>query len=148
MNQALYAVVVMSVGGVLIALQAPTNAMLARTVGSPVNAALISFLVGFLGLVAASLALHAKPDLAAARALPWYAWLGGLYGAFFVAAIAYAAPRIGVASALTIAVGAQLVTALVLDHLGAFGLPARPIDLPKIAGVLLVGLGVVLVRRG
>lgn len=148
MNQAAAAIAAMLIGGVLLALQAPTNAMLARAVGSPVNAAFVSFLVGSTGLLAAALLLHARPNVGAAAGLPWYAWVGGLYGAFFVAAIAFAAPRIGVASALTLSIAAQLVTALVLDQFGAFGLPHRPIDLMKVAGVVLVGVGAMLVRRG
>jgi transporter family-2 protein len=138
----------MLLGGAFLALQAPTNAMLARGVGSPINAAMISFLVGSVGLIAATLLLRAKPDLAATRALPWWVWLGGLYGAVLVAATAFAAPRIGVASALTLGVAAQLVVAVGLDHFGAMGLKVRPVDLTKIAGLALVAVGVVLVRKG
>ena len=94
MNPAVFAAAAMLVGGAFLALQAPTNALLVRPLGSPVNAALVSFLVGSVGLAVAAIALQARPDFAAARALPWYAWLGGLYGAVLVAALAYAAPRI------------------------------------------------------
>jgi bacterial/archaeal transporter family-2 protein len=147
-NQALPAIVAMLIGGAFLALQAPTNAMLARGVGSPVNAAMISFLVGSIGLIAAALLLRARPDPAIVKGLPWWVWLGGLYGAVLVAATAFAAPRIGVASALTIGVAAQLVVAVALDHFGWMGLMVRPVDLSKIAGLILVGVGVVLVRRG
>lgn len=148
MNQALLAVLVMLAGGALLALQAPTNVMLGRAAGSPVNAALVSFLVGTLVLAVAAPLLRARPDLDAVKALPWYAWLGGAYGAFLVAGTAYAAPRIGVASALTLTIGSQLVVALILDQIGAFGLPRLPVTPIKVAGVVLVALGVVLVRRG
>ena len=148
MNQTLPAIVAMLIGGAFLALQAPTNAMLARGAGSPVNAAMISFLVGSVGLIAASLLLRAKADPAVIRGLPWWVWLGGLYGAVLVAATAFAAPRIGVASALTLGVAAQLIVAVALDHFGLMGLTARPIDLSKIAGLVLVAAGVVLVRKG
>ncbi len=147
-NQTLPAIVAMLIGGAFLALQAPTNAMLARGAGSPVNAAMISFLVGSVGLVVAALLLRARPDPAVIRGLPWWVWLGGLYGAVLVAATAFAAPRIGLASALTLGVAAQLVVAVVLDHFGWMGLAAKPIDVPKIAGLVLVAAGVVLVRRG
>jgi transporter family-2 protein len=147
-NPAAVALVVMLVGGAMLSLQAPTNAFLGRAVGSPVNAALVSFVVGTLGLAVAALTLRARPDVVAARSLPWWAWLGGLYGAFLVAATAYAAPRIGLASALTVMIAAQLAAALTLDHFGLLGLPARPVDAVKIAGVALVAAGVVLVRKG
>src|SRR4051795_1944411 len=82
--------------GCLIAIQAPTNALLARGVGSPVNAALVSFLVGSLALAAVAFALGVRPAGGAIRVLPWYAWIGGFYGAIFVAMAAFAAPRMGV----------------------------------------------------
>jgi len=134
-------------GGAMIAIQAPTNAMLAKAGGSPVLAALISFVVGTAGLLIAWLASGNRPASSAFAGLPWYAWVGGLYGAFFVAIAAYAAPRIGLASLITIGIAGQIVAAVWLDHIGALGLPREPINLGKVAGALLVVAGVVLVRR-
>lgn len=88
-----------------------------------------------------------RPGASAFAGLPWYAWLGGLYGAFFVAIAAYAAPRIGLASLITIGIAGQIAAAIWLDHIGALGLPREPISFGKIAGALLVIAGVVLVRR-
>jgi transporter family-2 protein len=133
--------------GALIALQAPTNAMLSRAVASPVNAALVSFAVGLAALAAAALAFAARPDAAAVRALPWYAWTGGVYGAIFVALAAFAAPRLGVTFFLMLAIGGQLAMALWLDRAGAFGLPVQEISVQRIAGVLLVLAGAWLVQQ-
>jgi bacterial/archaeal transporter family-2 protein len=134
-------------GGAMISVQAPTNAMLAKAGGSPVLAALISFAVGTAALLATWLASGNRPAPAALAGLPWYAWLGGLYGAFFVAVAAYAAPRIGLASLITIGVAGQIAAALWLDHIGALGLPREPINIGRLIGALLVIAGVVLVRR-
>lgn len=134
-------------GGALAAVQAPTNAMLNGPLGSPVNAALVSFLVGAAVLAVAALALGARPDLGAAAGLPWYAWLGGAYGAVFVVAAAFAAPRLGVAQLIVLIIAGQLLMSLALDHFGAFGLPRRPIDWSRVLGVVLVFAGVLLVRR-
>ena len=135
-------------GGAMIAVQAPTNAMLAKAGGSPVLAALISFAVGTTALLVTWLASGNRPGTSVWSGLPWYAWLGGLYGAIFVAIAAYAAPRIGLASLITIGVAGQIAAALWLDHLGALGLPREPLSLGRVAGALLVIAGVVLVRRG
>ena len=137
---------VLCAGG-MIALQAPTNAMLSRAGGSPVLAALISFAVGTLTLLAVWLASSNRPKAAAFAGLPPYAWLGGLYGAIYVAVAAYAAPKIGLATLITIGIAGQIAMALLLDHVGAFGLQRDPISLGRIAGALLVIAGVVLVRR-
>jgi transporter family-2 protein len=133
--------------GGLIAVQAPTNAMLAKAGGSPVLAALISFGVGTVALLVTWLASGNRPGTNALAGLPWYAWLGGVYGAFFVAIAAYAAPRIGLASLITIGVAGQIAAALWLDHIGALGLPREPINIGRLVGAALVIAGVILVRR-
>ncbi len=146
--QSLYlSTVAILVGGVLLAIQSPLNAQLGKAVGSPVNAALISFLVGTIALIILAGAQRDAPDVGQVRALPWYAWVGGLCGAVFVTAAAYAAPRLGVATMLSLAIASQLVTALVLDHFGALNIPQHPVSVGRIAGMALVILGVIIVRR-
>jgi transporter family-2 protein len=135
------------VSGAFAALQAPTNALVARAVNSPVNAALVSFAVGTAALAIIALALGVRPSPAAVRALPAYAWAGGLYGAFFVTAAAFAAPRIGLTFFIGLLIAGQLGMALLLDHLGAFGLPRQPVSPLRLLGVLLILAGAVLVRR-
>jgi transporter family-2 protein len=134
-------------GGSLIAMQAPTNALVARAGGSPVFAALVSFAVGSAALLVVWAISGNRPSSAALAGLRWYAWLGGIYGATYVAVAAYAAPRIGLASLITIGIAGQVGMALWLDHTGALGLPREPINLGRLAGVLLVLAGVIIVRR-
>ncbi len=143
----LFAIVGALLSGCLVALQAPTNAMLSRGVGSPVNAALISFAVGTAALVVVAWALGVRPSGGAVRALPWSAWAGGLYGAVFVSMAAFAAPRLGVTFFLTISIAGQLLMALLLDRIGAFGVPRVEISATRVAGVALVLAGALLVRR-
>ena len=141
------AILLVLLAGVGLAVQAPTNAALARTSGSVLLAALVSFIVGSIVLALAWAAID-RTSPAALRGAPVWAWVGGLYGACFVAAMAYAAPRLGLATTLTVAIATQLATALVLDHFGLLGLKVAPISLWKVAGVVLVLAGVVLVLRG
>jgi transporter family-2 protein len=136
------------VAGGLIALQAPTNSLIARAGGSAVLAALISFAVGTLALLVVWLAGGHRPRGGAFAGLPWYAWIGGFYGATFVAVAAYAAPRIGLASLITIGIAGQIVVAMWLDQLGALGLPRDRINVVKLLGAMLVIAGVILVRIG
>jgi len=134
-------------GGAATALQAPTNAKMMTAVGSPVNAAFVSFAVGTAALGILAVLMQARPDMTAARALPWYAWVGGLYGAIFVVAAAWGVPRLGVATTITLMVAGQLLLSLVLDHFGVMGVPRQPMNIGKVAGVALVLAGVLLVRR-
>ncbi len=148
MNIALLTIALAVVAGALIAIQAPTNAMLSRPLDSPISAAFVSFVVGTVALGLLAFLLPSRPDAAGVRALPWYIWLGGLYGAFFVAVAAFGAPRVGVAVLLTAAIAGQLVAAMLLDHYGLLGLPRQPIGVERILGLALVLGGVILVRRG
>ena len=148
MNAAALPLALAVIAGIFIAVQAPTNAILGKASGSPVVAAFISFVVGMVALgamVAVSGGRLFAPEL---RGVPWYAWVGGVYGAFFVAMAAFAAPRIGVATMLTAAVAGQIFAALTLDHFGLLGLERQPISIERVAGALLVLVGAVLVRRG
>lgn len=148
MSATLLATLAILIGGVFAALQGPTNAMLALAFRSPVTAALVSFAVGTAVLIAATAATRAPPDWAAVKTLPWYAWLGGAYGAWFVVAAAYGAPRIGVASLVMFFLVGQLAASVVIDHLGLLGVPQKPVSLTRLAGVVLVLIGALLVRRG
>lgn len=147
MSGSAVAVLLILVGGALLSVQAPINTTLGRAVGSPVNAAFVSFVVGAVALGGLTLVLRVTPNLSAARTLPWWAWVGGLCGAFFVASAAYAAPRLGVAAMLTLAVAGQLIAAIAIDQLGILGVTARAMSLGRLAGVLLVIVGALLVRR-
>ena len=148
MNPAmLVPILLVLLAGSMIALQAPTNAILARAGGSPVLAALISFAVGTAALLCVWLASGNRPAARPFADLPTYAWFGGVYGAFYVAVAAFAAPRIGLAALITIGIAGQIAMALLLDHFGALGLPREPANMGRVAGALLVIAGVVLVRR-
>lgn len=147
MNPTLFAMLAVVFGGAATALQAPTNAKMMTAVGSPVNAAFVSFAIGTAALGILAVILQTKPDMAASRALPWYAWVGGLYGAIFVVAAAWGVPRLGVTTTITLMVAGQLLLSLALDHFGVMGVPKNPISLGRVAGVAMVLAGVLLVRR-
>ena len=148
MNAAAVTLALALAAGILMAIQAPTNALLGKASGSPVVAAFISFLVGTVALGAAVAAGSGRLFAPELRSVPWYAWLGGFYGAVFVAVAAFGAPRIGVGPLLTAAIAGQLIGAILLDHFGLLGLARQPVSIAKLGGVLLVLVGAWLVRRG
>ena len=63
-SSVLFPALLVMAAGVMIAVQAPTNAMLAKAGGSPVLAALISFVVGTVALAATWLASGNRPAAA------------------------------------------------------------------------------------
>ncbi len=139
-------IAVVAFGGILLSTQGPINATLGRLAGDPVAAATISFGVGFIILTAVTLARGAVPAGSTLAAMPWWTWIGGALGAYYVLAILWAVPRIGVLTVVMATVFGQLVAAVVLDALGAFGIPVQPVTVQRLAGVGLVLAGLVLSR--
>lgn len=135
-----------ALGGAGIAVQAPINAHLARAAGDPVVAAAISFGVGFVVLSTLVVARGTVPGWGAMAHLPWWAWCGGALGAVYVWAAAWSVDRIGVVTLIAALVFGQVLTALILDAVGAFGMAVREISLTRVAAVLLVGAGLLLSR--
>ena len=140
-------VLIMVACGAMIAAQAPTNAILSRAVGSPVNAAFVSILLSLVIMSIAALVGRTRPDVTLVRAMPWYAWTGGVYGAAYVLAMIVCAPRLGLAPAVTLLITGQVAAAVVIDHFGLFGLPKEPVTLWKLAGVAMVVGGMLVARR-
>lgn len=139
-------IIFVTLAGACISLQAPINAALGRSVQSPLVAAAISFGVGFVLLVFMALLAGDGGGFAVALQQNWYFWLGGILGAFYVWTIVWAMPALGVLTAIcTLALG-QIIAAVILDKIGAFGLPIREISLPRLLAAVMVGGGIVLSR--
>jgi transporter family-2 protein len=135
-------------GGVFLSAQAPINAALAKSLGDPVLAACISFGIGFVVLAVLSAFRGSWPSVSGMAAAPWWSWLGGLLGAFYVAVVIWGVPQLGVVSTVAALIFGQVAAALVLDAVGAFGLPVQAITWQRLlaAGMILGGL--VLSRTG
>lgn len=136
----------MIVGGAFIATQAPINARLAAALGDGLPAAAISFAVGLVVLVPLALMRSGLPSPGLIAATPWWAWIGGLLGAFYVWMVILSVPVLGVVTAMAAMILGQLVTALVLDAAGAFGLAVQEVSWQRVLAVVLVAAGVVLSR--
>ena len=135
------------VAGAMMPVQAGVNSQLARWMQHPILAALVSFIVGTLALLVYSMALRLPwPSLGTLLTAPWWVWIGGLLGAFFVTA-AILAPKLGAATLLGVAITGQMIVSLFLDHYGLIGFPARPINIWRAIGAVLLLAGIALVRR-
>ncbi|WP_409277260.1 DMT family transporter [Pseudomonas defluvii] len=136
------------VAGAFLPLQAGINGQLAKQVSSVLAAALISFGVGTVALLALVLLQREVPGFSALKSLTWWHWCGGLLGAFFITTAAFAGPRIGALLFMALVLAGQLAMALTLDHFGWAGFREAPASLGKVAGLLLVLAGVWMIRRG
>jgi transporter family-2 protein len=131
--------------GMAQAVQAAVNTQLRAAVQSPLWAALISFVVGTLGLALLVLATRASfPAKWPAR--PWV-WSGGLLGVLYVCAAILLLPRLGAGTMLALFVAGQMSMALLLDHFGLLGVPVHTTSPGRLVGAVLVVAGVFLLRR-
>lgn len=133
--------------GATMPVQAGINLRLRQALGDPVFAALVSFSVGTAALAVYSFAMRPVPTAAMAASAPWWAWTGGLLGAFFVSVSIVLAANLGAATSMAWLLTGQFLAALVLDHYGLIAFQVHEISLPRIIGVVLLVIGAVLVNK-
>jgi uncharacterized membrane protein YdcZ (DUF606 family) len=78
--------------------------------------------------------------------LPLFFVFTGMLAAPYLIGASYLTPRLGVGLFLGSIIAGQLLGGLLIDHFGAFGTVARPIDAMRLLGVAALFLGVVLIR--
>jgi transporter family-2 protein len=133
--------------GAALPVQFGINAQLSSWLDSPVRAAFVSFLTGAIILaVAAALMFKPMPSGSRLGHAPWWVWVGGAFGAFYVVASIVTAPRLGAATVVAVIVAGQSVASVVVDHFGWVGFEPRHVSPGRLVGMALVGTGVALVR--
>jgi transporter family-2 protein len=133
--------------GAVLPFQAGINAQLAVWLHSPVRAAFVSFLTGTILLaVAATLVFKPLPAWSRLGHAPWWVWLGGALGAFYVAGSIVSAPKLGAAALIAVVVAGQSLASIVVDHFGWVGFEPKHVSPGRLIGMGLVGAGVALVR--
>ena len=146
MTSILFYILLAMLAGLCVPAQAGINAQLNGWTRSPVLAAAISFAVGTVALFGyALLSRIPLPPFASLTGYPWWIWLGGLLGAFFVAITLVLVSKLGATAMLALVVAGQMLASLFLDHFGLLGYQMHPINLWRVTGVFFVVGGVILV---
>jgi transporter family-2 protein len=134
--------------GAMLPVQTGVNVQLRGLLGQPLAAALVSFLVGTLGLAAVVALLRVPVPVGAAWGRSaWWHWSGGLLGGSFIALTIVLAPRLGAATLIAALVAGQMTASLIVDHYGRVGFAQHAVTPLRLAGAALIVVGVVLVRR-
>ena len=135
--------------GAAVPLQAASNARLGVTLGHPFWATVISLLVSSVAIALVMLIVKVpRPNLGALLSGPWWIWLGGLAGVFYITVALISIPRLGALNFIMAVVLGQLIISLVIDYFGLLGLPKNTPGLQKILGVSVVLAGFVIASRG
>lgn len=141
------AVLLTAAAGSLVALQAPINSRLGKTVGT-FPAAAVSFTVGLLVLLVVPLVASSGLDsLRHLGGVPWWALLGGLLGAAYVARVLVTVRTLNAGGVTAATIAGQGTAAVVIDQLGLVGVARHPITAARLVGVAMLGVGVLLIVR-
>jgi transporter family-2 protein len=135
-----------TIGGV-VAMQAPLNSQLGRTIGG-VQASMVALGISFLALAALSAVVGGFSGLARLDEAPLHVAVGGgLIGALYVGSIVFTVRELGAGGLTAATISGQLAVAAVIDHFGWLGVTKSPITAGKVLGIALLGLGTWFVVR-
>jgi transporter family-2 protein len=136
--------------GAILPIQGAVNALLRADLGAPLAVGAISFVVATAGmalvfLLGAIAAAAPRPRIRALRATPWWGWLGGLVGAYYVVTVFMSIPEIGTAATVGLTIVGQQLASMLVDRYGLLRLPQRSVSMLRLSGVVLLLAGVALI---
>ncbi len=141
------AVLLTALTGGLVALQAPINSVLGRSIGTW-QAAFLSFAIGTTALACiAALASGGLGQIGEVRHVSLLYLTGGLLGAAYITCVLVTVRTLGLGGVTAATIAAQLAVSVVVDQFGLLGIARQPITAGRVAGVVLLGLGTYLVVR-
>ena len=133
--------------GLAVAYQPGMNAKFAESAPHRIYGGVVSFFVGFAILAIIALLMRTPPiQVQKLTALPWWSWLGGTLGAFFVMTAIFLVPKMGTTTYVACMLAGQLVGSAIIDHFGHMGLTQHPFTLGRAIGILLLGAGVACIK--
>ena len=138
------------VAGAILPIQGAVNALLRADLDAPLAVGAVSFVVATAGMVLVFLLTAIatempKPQMRDLPSMPWWGWLGGFVGAYYVVTVFMAIPEIGTAATVGLTVVGQQLVSMLVDRYGLLRLPQRPISGLRLTGVGLLLAGVTLI---
>ncbi|ENR5391706.1 DMT family transporter [Providencia rettgeri] len=134
--------------GVVVPIQAASNALLARQLGHPLWATAISLIISIIVLIPLLFMFKvSRPNFSIELfQQPIWIWFGGLAGMLYLTSALILVPRIGSTTFFVMVIVGQLMISALIEHFGWFGMPQNPVPLGKILGIGLVITGVFCVQ--
>ena len=138
--------IMMIVVGMGIPVTAALNSVLGTHLNNPVAASTILFGFGFI-LTALILGFFGLPARQEFVTVPLWSYAAALGVVFYVLAVTWSAPRIGVGNAIFFVLLGQLIAAATIDHFGLFGALKTALTPRRALGLLVLALGVYLAKK-
>jgi bacterial/archaeal transporter family-2 protein len=143
-----FAVALSLVAGVAGAAQVAINGAFGQRIGT-LEATAFNLFVSAIILAGVVLAARASfGGVVEGVRQPAWLWLGGVAGAIIVGTITFAGPRIGALVTVALLIAGQLAMGVVIDQFGLFGAERITVTPTRLAGVVILAVGAVLVLRG
>ncbi len=131
--------------GIAVAVQAQFTGVMQRQMGT-LESTFITYFSG--GIVIGLVMLLARGgSLADASGLPWFVYGAGILGLVIIGTLSLSVGDLGLVPALVLITVSQFVVGAVINHFGLLGATVDPLDLCKVAGFVLLGLGTYLVLK-
>ncbi|MCK7609235.1 DMT family transporter [Acinetobacter portensis] len=131
--------------GIALTFQTAINTQLRDYVQSPLQAALFSFLIGTILLCFLVFVQNStKPNFGDIIAMPWYLWFGGCLGVYAISMSLFAAPKLGLLTLSGLIIFGQILTSMIFDQFGLFGVEKTPINWQRFLGGVVIFIGVLL----
>jgi transporter family-2 protein len=124
------------------------NSGVARSVGNPYAATAIMFAIAALVALGLALPLYGHPTMAQLGSAPPITYGAGLLIGFYGLSATIIIPRLGAASFIAFILVAQLLTSAAVDQFGLFGMARRPIDITRMAGLIVIVAGIAVMEIG
>lgn len=131
--------------GIAMTFQTAINTQLREYLHSPLQAALLSFLVGTL-LLAILVIVQAeqRTTLSSLAVIPWYLWLGGCLGVYAISMSIYTAPKLGFLTLSGLIIFGQIAMSMIVDKFGLLGTDKTPVNWQRLLGGVVIFIGVLL----
>jgi len=131
---------VAALAGAAMALQGTFNAALGKSVGVW-SSTLLVHIIGTATALLIMLFSRSWFTLEQLAQAPWYAFLGGLLNVLIIYGVVKTIPLVGVGNATTAIIVAQILTAVLIDNLGAFGMKKYDFQYLDFLGIALLAIG-------
>jgi bacterial/archaeal transporter family-2 protein len=138
---------IMLAAGIGIPVLAALNAQLGARIAAPMAAGVVALSVALMVAAVACVATGQVRALAAIAAQPIWLLLAGMLMAFYLLSVTWIAPRFGVGNAVFCVLLGQMLAATVIDHFGLFGARLAPLSGQRLAGILAMAGGLVLIQQ-
>jgi len=125
--------------GLAMAVQGSLNALLGKVIGF-LESTLVVHVLGTLILCFLLFVLHlGEGNWSQWQQAPWYAYLGGGLNVLIIFGVLFSISRLGVTNATNVIIVFQILTAVLIDHCGWFGVEKKPFRWWDILGIVLLG---------